>query len=355
MIELITGVPGAGKTLYAIKRLMEYKKDNRLIFSNIDGLKVDGVQPLKKDWRDTPEGSVIIMDEAQRIWPSSGKTGISEKEDIRALDTHRHTGHDFILITQAPTLIDVTVRKFVGRHIHIYRGGGLNLVSLRIKDEVMNVSDKRELRSATKETWKHEKKYYDLYKSASIHTVKKRIPKKIFIGIFVIILIFTGVAYGVSQLSFFNADDDTPPVASQTTTPQNTVPIYNQKPQPQNPLTVNHRGYSITEYQSFPLTDMITIVGSYYSYTRQIYVLEIGRPPNAYQLLSTAFEEYGYLLEPISPCRLIMAKRSHIIDIGCPLHERNIPPPPAPSAGSEAAGGTLSERPAAAATLNPFS
>lgn len=79
MITLITGTPGSGKTLFAVTKILEYVKQNqklleqgkepRMIYANIDGLNIDGVEPAPVDWRDTPDGSVIFYDEIQQLEP----------------------------------------------------------------------------------------------------------------------------------------------------------------------------------------------------------------------------------------------------------------------------------------------
>ena len=186
MITLITGTPGSGKTLRSIWWLLnEYMKADkstgftRPIYTNVEGIKLE-VEPLPDDWRDTPEGSVILMDEAQQIWPSTGRPGVSQNEQIRSLETHRHTGHDFILVTQFPTLIDSHVRKLVGKHEHLRRAlGGADASHVHAKNEVFDVKDKGDLNNADHHVWQFDKKIYKLYKSASIHTTKWHFPKKL--------------------------------------------------------------------------------------------------------------------------------------------------------------------------------
>lgn len=129
MITLITGTPGAGKTLRCVEILAELrnnddpKERNRLIFSNINGLDqsigaVATFDPLR--WMDLPEGSLIVVDECQDFWPSR-PSGSKRSDSIVALNKHRHRGIDLILLTQHPGLIDQDIRPLVGRHLHAYR------------------------------------------------------------------------------------------------------------------------------------------------------------------------------------------------------------------------------------------
>lgn len=129
MITLITGTPGAGKTLRCVELLAELRNDDdpktrsRLIFSNVNDLApeigaVAEFDPLR--WMDLPEGSLIVVDECQDFWPSR-PSGSKRPESVAALNTHRHKGIDLILLTQHPGLVDQDIRALVGRHLHAYR------------------------------------------------------------------------------------------------------------------------------------------------------------------------------------------------------------------------------------------
>src|SRR5256885_16044190 len=74
---------------------------------------------LFRSWHETvPDGSVIIIDEVQRIWRPSGP-GQKIPDMIALLETHRHRGLDFYIITQGPNLIHANVRALIGRHVHL--------------------------------------------------------------------------------------------------------------------------------------------------------------------------------------------------------------------------------------------
>lgn len=129
MITLITGTPGAGKTLRCVELLAELRNSDdaktrsRLIFSNVNDLApeigaVAEFDPLR--WMDLPEGSLIVVDECQDFWPSR-PSGSKRPESVAALNTHRHKGIDLILLTQHPGLVDQDIRALVGRHLHAYR------------------------------------------------------------------------------------------------------------------------------------------------------------------------------------------------------------------------------------------
>jgi hypothetical protein len=69
MLTLITGKPGSFKTAKTASLAIQYLKEGRPVYTNIDEFDYDGVQklPENNDWRQTLDGSVIIYDEAQQF------------------------------------------------------------------------------------------------------------------------------------------------------------------------------------------------------------------------------------------------------------------------------------------------
>lgn len=195
MITLITAVPGSGKTLFTIGRILKWMAEGRQVYANIAGLNIDGVKPAPDDWRDTPEGSVVIYDECQQehLYPSTGQRGEVKDERIRAMETHRHTGHDLVFITQAPTFVHHHIRKLVGEHLHLYRPNGLkgaNVYTWGFTCDSPN--DRQEQERADHYLYKFDPSHYPLYKSATVHTHKFRVPRKIVV---LLSLILAGAGY----------------------------------------------------------------------------------------------------------------------------------------------------------------
>lgn len=211
MITLITGVPGAGKTLRAVSEIQEHLKAGRTVYSDIAGHVAPGILPAPDDWRDTPEGSVVVYDEAQKKYPSTGKPGVSEDERIRALETHRHTGHDIYFITQEPALVHHHIRKLVGRHIHVHRAAGLRRATLYTWDfAVAAPNDRNEQKRSDMENWSYPKDLFRYYKSATVHTHKFQIPKKIGLILCVLVAVASFVGwrlYSNNGLSVLNLSE----------------------------------------------------------------------------------------------------------------------------------------------------
>lgn len=205
MITLITAVPGSGKTLWTIGEILKLQKEGRRVYANINGLLIPDVHPAPDDWRDTPEGSVVIYDECQEIFPSNAKPGVVSDERLTAMERHRHTGHDLYFITQAPTFVHHHIRKLVGRHIHLYRPNGIqgaNLYTWNFTCDSPN--DRQEQERADHVLWKYPKEYFKLYKSATIHTHKFRFPKKIGALLALILVGFGFVGYSLKDGVFSN-------------------------------------------------------------------------------------------------------------------------------------------------------
>lgn len=206
MIKLITAVPGSGKTLSAIAMIIEGLESGRPVFTNINGLVKDKfpnphlLSEAPDDWRDTPEGSLVIYDEAQQahLYPSNAQRGKVEDERLTAMETHRHTGHDLVFITQAPTFVHHHIRKLVGEHIHLYRGRGIGgAMRYEWSHTCDSPNDRKEQQRATGVFWKFPKEHFGYYTSAVMHTHKFKIPYKIVAIFAVVALILSFVGYNL--------------------------------------------------------------------------------------------------------------------------------------------------------------
>ena len=193
MMTLVTGLPGRGKTLYAVQLIREAVTAGRKVYSDIEGLKIP-VESIPDDWRDTPPGSLIVYDEAHRRFPSSGRAGPSPDEQVNRLDTHRHSGHDFVFVTQYPGKLHKVIRDLVDRHVHLVRAMGLQGALLHewgfCQASPESPTARRE---ADKLRWKFPRDLYRMYTSASTHSRYNAIqmpPRAIWLVIGTVFLIF---------------------------------------------------------------------------------------------------------------------------------------------------------------------
>lgn len=169
MITIITGAPGTGKSAAVVSMLRELSKNRPLFVSGIPELKIEHQtldDPTK--WPETvPDGAVIVIDEVQRVWRPRGP-GQKVPEDIAALETHRHRGLDFYVITQGPSLIDKNVRSLAGRHVHLRDLGILGRWWYEWPEcaDNCNTSWKN---APIKKRYRLPKAIFTDYKSASVH------------------------------------------------------------------------------------------------------------------------------------------------------------------------------------------
>lgn len=201
MIYLVTGVPGAGKTLYALSTLVDKLLSEKI--KHADGteterrLVIDGIPHLVKphelmapaddslegqpirgqgdgvwNWYEwCKPGDLLVIDEVQRHWRPRGMS-TKPPQEIKMLETHRHLGVDFVIITQNPMLIDQNVRRLVGRHQHIRRLFGMARAVIYDWDGCS--VDVNRTKSASTSMWGYPKKAYALYKSSELHTKQKQ-------------------------------------------------------------------------------------------------------------------------------------------------------------------------------------
>jgi zona occludens toxin len=97
MIYLYSGIPGAGKTLNAIKFICEDSvlKGRPVHYYGLSGCTLDNWNPLTDDqvrqWYNVESGSVIFIDECQKLWRPRMQ-GAPVPMDVQRLEDHRHQG-----------------------------------------------------------------------------------------------------------------------------------------------------------------------------------------------------------------------------------------------------------------------
>lgn len=209
MITLITGTPGAGKTAWTVQEITRLPAQRKIYVHGVPELKIahepiycfselceycrsielppepEGEFTPLNDWPLFVEfwpdwatdGSLIIIDEVQRIWRPENSSR-TPAEGIARLETHRHKGLDFWLISQGPHLFHSNIRLLVGRHIHLVANwrGRSEYEFPECRQNVTSRSD------AIVRPYKLPKKIFDKYKSASLHTkLNKRKPLSLYV------------------------------------------------------------------------------------------------------------------------------------------------------------------------------
>lgn len=132
MIELLEGVPGSGKSYYAVsERFLTWLRSHRKIYIYVDGIFLDklaafegrSVEDLQHQlvlWQTADEvrsgllqvdpGAAVLIDEAQTIFRAKDKV---DPELLRWLETHRHRGNDVVLMVQQYGQLTLGVTRLV--------------------------------------------------------------------------------------------------------------------------------------------------------------------------------------------------------------------------------------------------
>lgn len=196
MINLHTGLPGAGKTLftlYFVKQLAD-KESRPVYYSGIADLKLPWVELEEPEkWFQLPPNSIVVIDECQRLFRPRGH-GSKVPDYVAALETHRHGGIDLFLITQHPMLVDSNVRRLVGAHRHVVRNFGMQRATVHQWGEVREQAGKSRADSVRLE-FGYPKEVYGWYKSAEVHTHKRTIPARLWF-LLALPLIIAAIAWG---------------------------------------------------------------------------------------------------------------------------------------------------------------
>lgn len=267
MLKLITGIPGAGKTLYAVSMLKKEVERNaslpageqRNIYCDITGLTIEGIEPPPLDWRQTPPKSLIIYDEAQFQKPFQAGRGLSPYEYIQELTIHRKTGHEIWYITQDPKRLHGNILDMVEQHWHLDRPYGAKLASIYQFRGVERTPKSRSAieRAERKTLFNYDKKLFDLYQSSEVEDgIKLRLPPKFFMSIAAILAIVGFSAYmffGESTQDMLQGKGKNEPVSTAANAEPVAVPAAVPATAPAQPVSA----LSPVEHIDYPPTKVI--------------------------------------------------------------------------------------------------
>ncbi len=209
-INLVTGQPRNGKSLWTIWHVRAIaKKEKRTVYYNI-GLydkgpdvgkhkliKIPGWVLLDEPemWPSVPDNAIVVIDEAQRSFRPRHTTK-AVPEHVEKLETHGHRGLDLYIITQHPGLIEGNVLRLVQTHRHVKRLWGAHAATVHEWEDVNKNPDQSRAGSIPT-TWRYPKDVFDVYESASVHTVKVRPPLRLFILIALLFIAPGLIAYAI--------------------------------------------------------------------------------------------------------------------------------------------------------------
>lgn len=230
MIYLTTGANGAGKTLITLRDVRAQQlKENRPVYYH--GFDMDPAKAAEfgwqtfdpKKWQDLPDGSICIMDECQNEFPIR-RSGSEVPDYIQAIAQHRRRrGFDFWMISPHPSLIDVFVRRLIDKpswHRHLKRTFGADMVSsLKFSSPDMKCEEPGAGSRAELSMIGYPKEVYSWYRSASLHTGKRKIPRAVYVVIASAIVVPSALYFaitGVYKNATKQAKPSTEAVANQS-------------------------------------------------------------------------------------------------------------------------------------------
>lgn len=196
MITLITGLPGNGKTLFALDHVLRLSHPKGgevrpVFYARIPEVNLPWTQIDAFDWASCPAGSIVVIDEAQKAnTPDDPKAptlfgvrprGAPVPPWASALETHRHGGIDLVVITQDPMLLDSHDRRFVQVHYHLMRQFGLERSTVHQFTGGVRTNVATSRTGSIKSTFKFPRKLFGVYKSAELHTVKAAVPFRVWL------------------------------------------------------------------------------------------------------------------------------------------------------------------------------
>lgn len=211
MLYLVTGANGAGKTLNTLKWVRERSvKEGRPVchngrFEPVEGGELSTWKKIEfKDWQDQPDGTIFLIDECHNDLPLRPPSA-TPPDHVKMLAEHRRRGFDFYLVTQHPQNIDAFVRRLIGSpgwHRHLKRAFGGELVSCLEWPAVNPACEKNGSGKTGQATMvAFPKEVFSWYKSASLHTGKKKIPKMLYALAAFAVLVPLALYFAVSKLS----------------------------------------------------------------------------------------------------------------------------------------------------------
>lgn len=204
MIVLITGVPGAGKTLYALNWVKaKAEKEGRTVYysgiADLNTAVLPWTECKPEEWHKLPAGALVVVDECQRVFRPR-MHGSAVPEFVEKLETHRHLGIDLVFITQHPMLVDTNVRRLVGLHFHVMRRFGAKWATVHEWGGVREGCDKNRADSV-RHDFRYPVESFGWYKSAELHTHKLRVPARVWVLLAVPFVAVGAMYYGYRAMA----------------------------------------------------------------------------------------------------------------------------------------------------------
>ncbi len=219
MITIVTGVPGSGKSYFAVHMISKLKDHTKLLH-NIDGLKLgitlddfchsSGHKALDLFTTEFHEsdnsfrGYLFVLDECQTLFPKNFRNESVQ----RFFQLHRHYGIDIILLSQDYKLICPSIALLSESQFRAVSDTANPLPGTFMYRKMIGYEN------IGRTFLRKKKSVFDLYKTADFDQkeVRKKSRPMLYLGIFALLLI----AFGVYRFFHVTSDLSTPDSPSQT-------------------------------------------------------------------------------------------------------------------------------------------
>lgn len=137
MITALVGTPGSGKSYDAVQIIIDNLKKGRIVYTNIEGMEdrkcyealkvVAGLDDYEMSerfhcltnaqvmefWKHIKNKSMVVIDECHKNFNARNWQSVANNECTLWASTHRHSGHDVLLITQSIEKMDKQLRDLI--------------------------------------------------------------------------------------------------------------------------------------------------------------------------------------------------------------------------------------------------
>lgn len=194
-ITLQTGLPGSAKTLrlLTIVKQRAETENRQVYYHGINNLQLSWILlDDPKQWFTLPDGAIIFIDECQDLFPVHDAK-LASQEYVLQLAKHRHKGYDIYLVTQHPMNIHAFIRRLIDKHCHNIRAFGMQASNVHEWNRVIDYPEKQK-KDSQSSIFKFPAEAFKYYKSAEVHTIQRKIPKRI-IWLLLIPFLLAGLGY----------------------------------------------------------------------------------------------------------------------------------------------------------------
>lgn len=191
VIELFEGVPGSGKSYYAVaERLLKWVRAGRRVYVYVEGFYLDRLavfegidqaelekqitlwltgEDVKAGLLQVEPGSAVLIDEVQTVFRSRDKT---DPELLRWLETHRHKGIDIVMMCQQYGQVTLGVNRLVEATTKFRR---LDRFGFKNRYQASVRGNPEELEVIRMFSGKYQPKMYAYYSSYSSASVRESV------------------------------------------------------------------------------------------------------------------------------------------------------------------------------------